>query len=372
MKKRNLILFSILSCLAGALVLISLFVPMVHIVGHASGPEKTIVYDKTVSFLTYLFDCPFYLTEASDVYFNATGPIWMATSGILLNLLLGVAGITMFCACIFELATINKDNISIKNNVLAKKISYFVGWFSIIAGAFSIISFIVTTLLSNGYAEFYVNIEPIFIMMLGIAIIILAKFTEKRKTEQVSNKTKNALGFSLTFLFAILSIGLLFVPLYSEYFIGPDYLTISKSTTIAEDLAGDKALIDIPFGLVRFAQFALLIVCAFVLIYSIIGFILTLNNKKTNWLSARVKRWTMTLLIVQTIIFSLVLFQAAAFSSSLYLPAFDEFPKLNMFTWLFYIVLFIPYLPYVFSTMITLNKNKKMQNVDLKKENVNN
>ena len=125
MNKKRVILYCILALLAAGIVAVSLFIPIVHIVGKDT--SSAVVYDKSVSLITYLVDSPFMLTEAFDIYFSASGPIWLATASILFNFLVAIGGFVMFVACIIELCSCKAENLAIKNNILAKK-DFFVCW----------------------------------------------------------------------------------------------------------------------------------------------------------------------------------------------------------------------------------------------------
>ncbi|MBQ7467225.1 MAG: hypothetical protein IJS74_04085 [Clostridia bacterium] len=358
--KKRVILFSILACLAATLVLVALFMPMVRIVAHAPDDAKTVVFDKPVSFLQYLKENPFVFTAAEGVYFNADGPIWMSTTSILLNLLVGVFGVAMFVVCILEIILCAKDNLAIKNNVLAKKISLFTGWLTLCVGIFAFVSFMVTTMLSNGYAEFYSIVEVFMLMGIGLAVIVLAHLTGKRQKEQAQSKLKNSLGFALIGLFSLACFAFAFIPQYSEYFmaeansmwqVASQAVELEKVARITE-MSGTY-----PFGFAQWAIILLGVVTVFLFIYSLIGFILALAGKKTNWLSSRVKRWSMVFLVVYTILYVLILAQHAVMNSTFII--FDEFETFKFLTPQFFALMFAPLLPYAISTMISVNKKSR-------------
>ena len=118
MNKKKIVFYSILCAVGLAFVLLTLFLPIVNIV--AKNSTEAIAYNKSVGLIEYIIDAPFWNTSASEIYFSATGPVWTATGAILCFGLICVFGFILFLLSIFELATIKKQNLNVKNNVLTK------------------------------------------------------------------------------------------------------------------------------------------------------------------------------------------------------------------------------------------------------------
>ena len=360
MSKKRVILYCILALLAAGIVAVSLFIPIVHIVGKDT--SSVVVYDKSVSLITYLVDSPFMLTEAFDIYFSASGPIWLATASILFNFLVAIGGFVMFVACIIELCSCKAENLAIKNNILAKKISLFVGWLVLILEIFAMVSFIVTTMMANGYVEFNLAFGLFILFGLALVAIVLAHLTGKRVSPQNPSKIKDSLGFAFSGLFAALGIAFLFIPQYSLDF-GLGVTSFWDVARKASDIAADPYILhtygDYPFGFATWVMIGMFAVAAFVFIYSLIGFCMALAGKKTNWLSSRVKRWSMTFLIVYTILYAFILCQLAVlWSTTVVIEAGVAHFLLAPYA---YALMLVPYLPYIFSTMIAVNKKEKKQ-----------
>ena len=368
MNKKRIVLFSILAILSAALVAVALFVPVTHLV--ALDTTETVVYDKSVSLIQYLIDSPFALTDAQDIYFNATGPIWLATGGIMFNIVVALGGLVMFVLCLLELCACKAKKLAIKNNILAKKVSLFVGYFAISVAIFATTSFIVTTMMANGYTLFNLSYGLFIIMGLGLAIVILAHLTGKRTAPQYASKAKDSIGFALSGLFAAVSIAILFVPQYSiDFLLGVTSLWDAgrAATTISSDPYIFNTMGDYPFGFSTWVMFLLFAVAAFVFVYSLIGFIRALAGKPTFWLSSRVKRWSMTFLIVYAILHLFVICQSAVLWSTAVIietgiPHFSLVPYA-------YALMLVPYLPYVFACMISVNKKVKFNEKNWQKEN---
>ena len=354
MSKKQIVLWSVLTGLAVALVLVALLVPVVQIVV----PEDS--FSAQLSLLEYMKVAPFvnYAYPAAEtLYFGSDGPIWLATGGILFNILLLFGGFALLCACVFELAGMKLTNASVKKNVLAKKLAYFVGWFAVAIGIFQIVSYSVTTIMARGYMIFLFDFGCIALVALGIAIVALARRTDKRASEQQPNKLKNALGFAIAGVFALLVGASLFMPIFNEWYFSPEYVSIYGSSSLATIIAGDPYILstmgDYPFGFCTWACYALIVPCLFVFVYSLIGFIFTLKGKPSNWLSARVKRWSMAVLVWQMIVFMFVLCQIAVLWTNI---VADDYCMLK---WTAIVVALLPFVPYVASTLVSVEKKQK-------------
>ena len=358
MNKKKIVITAILALLGLSLILTSLFVPIVHVVG--KDVAKSVVYDENVNLIKYVFDSPFWTTDASEVYFNATGPIWTATGSILSSVFVAVCGFVLLFIAVLEVLTLKKENINFKSNNLLKKIALFVGYFVIIIGIFSIVSFIVTTILSEGMVEFNLNIAPCAYVIVGITIIVLAH-TVTNKNDQIQYcKMKNSIGFALTAICSLLAFVLIFIPQYTQYYYSPtvrSFWALSKeATNISSESYIFNTMGDYPIGFTSWFVIMLGFTTAFVFIYGIIGFIFSLCGKKANWPSSRIKRWSMVYLIVYSIIYFLVFCSAGVLVSSL------KIDDIYVFKPIAYIFMFTPFLPYIFSTMISREKKYKNEN----------
>ena len=363
--KKKYILLSILCALSIALVVIALLVPCVQVVGKNNARE--VLYSKPVSLITYIKDAPFLKIDGvSDVYYSSNGPIWMATTSILINILVAMAGGTALIACILGIAFAHK-NASISNNVLAKKLCLFAGWFTISAGIFSIVSFILTTKLSNNYAEFNLVFGSFLTLAIGIIIIILAHLLEGRAKIQNACKVKNCIGFAFGAAFSILCGAIPFLPFFTKYLVGANYQSLFQITSNANSISsafypGMRA--DIPIGIMFYFIIAMELICAFIFIYSFIGLIRSASEKSINWLSSRVKRWSMSLMVISSIIWVLMLAQVSLFATTTTIDLGVE--KFEMINWFGYVLMLAPFACYLFSALIPANKKQKLE----QKENV--
>ena len=359
MDKKRVIIFSILALLSAAMVAVSLFLPAVHLV--AKNSSEVVVYDKTISILEYFEDTPFFSTSADEEYFNSSGPIWMATGSLMLLILPALLGIIMFVLCILEICLCKANNVNIKNNVLAKKFSLFAGSTALICSAFAIASFVVTTMMANDYMKFNLVYGPFVLAGIGLISIILASISCSREKEQQTSKAKNSVGFSLVAFLALACAAIPFVPFYFKDFLGPDATTMWQAAGKASELQSVPNIVkmygDYPFGVAQWVIIALWLVCAFVFIYAIIGFIRSLMGKSTNWLSSRVKRWTMTLAVVFEVLLFLILCQFGVLLSTFVFV--DGVHKIFMLTGFSVACVVVPFIPYIMSTMISVSKNQK-------------
>ncbi len=359
MNKKRIIVFSILALLAVVMIVISLFLPAVHLV--AKDIDQTIVYNKTISLLDYFKDAPFFNTAASEVYFHSSGPVWMATGSLMLLVLPALLGIIMFVLCVLEICFYRANNMNIKNNTLAKKFSIFAGLTTFVCSAFAIISFAITTMMANGYMEFGLTFGPFGLAVVGLISTILAGLSGKREKEQPTNKVKNSVGFALVAIFTLVCAAIPFLPFYTENFFDPSVITMWQAAGKAGELQTDanitNMLGDYPFGFAQWIIIILLLVCALIFVYALVGFIRALSGKTTNWLSLRVKRWTMTLAVIFSVLLFLVLCQIGVMSSTLVIV--DGVNKIFMLAAISSVYIVLPFIPYILSTTISVNKKQK-------------
>ena len=352
-EKRKLCYKIVLLSLSVLLIISTLFVPLVHIVAYDS--SKAVTYDKVVNLIQYFKDSPFVTTPADEVYFNATGPMWMAITGILANFFLLPTLLVLMCSSIYGIVVSKSQKLQ-KCDGFLRKIAIFAGYLSIFAFIFEFVSFLITTLMSNGYCVFESNLQPFVTVTFGIATLVFGYLTKAEQTLWQPNKTKNLVCYSLTLLFVILAILLMFMPQLSPILSG-DFNSFYSTSYHVLDYGTwlIKCYGDIPIGLIRYATFALFIASAFVAIYCIIGIIRTAMRKPTNWLLLRVKRWSMAIFIVYSVIYFLVCATISVLLSTMFV--FDETAVMP----LFYVAIFVPFLPLVTTSLIYYKKPEKVK-----------
>ena len=350
--KKRVVCFVLLFILAAGLCVTTLVVPMVNIV--ACDTSQTPVFQGTVNLIEYTKQQIFLQPGVDDMFFNATGPLWLATAGLLFNyLVVLMSGILAF-VCLLELITSASTKLITRQNMFAKKLGKFVGIVSLIIYIFQIVCFIVTTMMSEGYASFTSDIQIYLGAGLSLFVLIFACLTGKKQNEQEFRKAKNAMGFLYTALFAGATAGVMFLPVFSDL-LPTELQSVFNLTTNWASLGALQAGGDIPIGIIFYALIALGACCAFVFIYSMIGFILSLAGKRANWLSRAVKNWSVLLLIASTIVNVLVLTSVSVLFSAVFVDQFVVFAPLA-------IVMFVaPYLALFFSNMIAYNKKAKVQ-----------
>jgi len=353
-KKRRLIFFIVIAVLSAALVVTSLILPVVNLI--AKDNDLVIVSDKSVSVLQYIKQAVFFNTNAADVYFEASGPIWLATGGIMFYLLIIVAGTVSFFAAISEIIMISVSGSVTKQNCFAKKAAFFAGFFGAVVSIFSFVAFIVTTSMSNNYALFYPETQCYTVAGLSISLIVFAFLTGKKEYPQRTNKLHDAMGFAFTAVFTLLAVALLFVPQFNKYFgFGKDisFWELGKQSTLIP-ITELPFGADYPLGISQWTMLLSMVIAAFVCVCSVIGFILVLCGKQVNWLSVRVKNWSIIFLVVYFVTYLLVICSVAALVTSFVL---DE--KISIVLPVAYAAVFSPFLPFVSSHLIARNKKEK-------------
>lgn len=344
--KKNLAYQIILLILSVALIFTTLFVPLLHLI--ACDSSKVVVYDKIVSLFQYTKDAPF-ANEASNMYWSSNGPIWLAVAGILLNYFAVAMLIVLAGLCIFAIITSKSEKFQKVNRSL-KKMAILASSFMIFVFVFEFVSFILTTKLANGYASFEPYIQPHITLTLGIQLMVFGGLIEKEKYNDEQNKTKDIVGFSLSALFSILGIAFLFVPQFSEIMAAETSLfslTRNATTYGVENMFGD-----VPIGLIFYVGFSLIFASLFVVIYSIFGIVRAAKGKSTNWLSSRLKRWSMAIFITNLVLDFLIYSSIAVLISS------TEVIGQSVILPTFFIAIFVPFALIISSEIISYKKKK--------------
>ncbi len=131
------------------------------------------------------------------------------------------------------------------------------------------------------------------------------------------------------------------------------FWTLGKQATIIPNkelpIGGDYAL-----GIFQWAMMAAMVPAAFVLVYSTIGFVLSLCGKNANWLAKRIKRWSLAFLVLYLVLYILMLASVSVISTSLFLNE-----KISVMLPIAYFAVFAPFLPVVFSSIVSSNKKDR-------------
>ena len=353
MQRKNVILYSILIGILAVYLLTICLVPLVNLL--ACDPEQVVVANGAYSLFEFIKANVFFETDAYFVYFNG-GPTWIAVMMIFLQLLLMIGAFVVIVLSIFELVTIKRENLILKQNNITKKLTILFAYFAFMVCALGIASFIITTALANGFIVMSANVQYYVALVLFLACIVVAHLLDKNTQEQNDCKMLNCIGYALNALFALVGAVLVFVPQYSVALLGEDYTSLWSVAMQANFLPQDAYAAggDFVLGLSQYVMFSLFLTAAFLFIYSCIGFILTLANKKTVWLSSRIKRWSITYLVIYTLLYIFAIATVCVFVSTLYLI------DMPMFTLIAYFAVFVPIVVCLSSNMVSLNKNKKL------------
>ena len=351
-KKHKYLYYYLLTFFLVALILTTFLLPIVKF--SAIDNNGIEVANGTFNLLSYLQQTVYLTTDAYYIFFNG-GPVWIAVLAISLNFL--IVAFTAVCLglCIFELITKDNKNITAKQNNLTKRIALFVGYFTLICQIITIVSFLITTAVSNGHATYISRFQSYVGIALAVAIIVIGHLLKKDDFYQKDNKKTAMWGFAGSAVSALICISLIFVPQISKLLLGAD-LSLFEFSQKATYLVGNTAPYgDYPVGFMFYVIIAILLISAFIIIYSIIGFIKASKGQNTTWLSARIKRWSMAFIITNTIMFALALGGICSITSTPIL----EGNLMFLFTMILNMVLI--FAPYVFATIVPLNK--KLKNV---------
>ncbi len=353
-KKYKHVYFYILIILLLLLILSTFFVPIVRF--SALDKNNVQVAKGVYTFIEYLKQQVFLTTDAYDIFFF-DGPVWLSVLGICLNFLIIIFAAITLALCIFEVLTKNNKNINIKQNNLTKKIVLFLGYFILISQIYTVVAFLLTTMLSNSYVSYLPGFECYISLIIATAMIIVGHLLKKDKFEQKDNNKTEMIGFAGSAILTIISVAFIFVPQISSIAISDKNLNLFEFATKANSLIGNTAPYgDFPIGISTYIIFALILCSLFTVIYSIIGFIKASKEKDTTWLSIRLKRWSFVFLIVYSIIYVLDIGGICSITSSLIFE--------GRFTLLFtsIIGIFLSFAPCIFANIVPLNKKPKLKN----------
>ena len=340
--KKRFFSFLVMGIVVVGLLLSLMFLPLADIVSRTMDADKVVIDSASGTFnllsftkaMSYLF----------DVSFSADGPVWLAILGFALNWLL-VAGLLLLLALIvFELVTIGHDEWNSKKNVIAKKVALAVGYTAIGVSVFELVACIATTSMAGGYFVYKTSLSVYITVACAVAILVLAYISCKKQDDQQSSKLRESVSFLLTFLFAGLFAGLIFVPQTM------DNLSFWNMSYLANSIGEHPVAANIFVGISQWVTFALAVPLAFLAIYCLFGFCRSLIGKNTNWLSGAVKRWSMVWLIVGSVYLFLMTATVIVFYGCFYVDG-----NFILKPWS-YAMLFLPYLPYIFSATISRNK----------------
>ena len=208
--KKQLISLIIIGLSGLFLVLSVLFLPIAEVVSKdmVSGdiiPEASGVFN-LITFSQAMLNI-------SNACYNASGPAWLSVFGVALNWVLIILTILLIGFVVFELCTTKNSNLILKQNAVTKKLGLVVGYFAFVVCFFEIGSFLISTALAEGYFVYTPKLSMFLSVAFSIAILVCSYLLEKPNTQnQVPNKIRDSLGFSLTFLSVILFVMFVFIP----------------------------------------------------------------------------------------------------------------------------------------------------------------
>lgn len=355
-RKNTIFTIVILVCSLATLLSV-LFVPFVEILVADPEVHVAIVNYQPFSLLDYIETCVFWLFGADLIYYLSDGPSWIPVATILLNLLTVAMAFVMICICVFELITCKNHKLNVKKNNLFAKFAKVFGFYSISCYLLNFVAYIITTKMANGYLGFYADYGLMINFILAIAIIVCAFLMTKNNGEQTKTKVRNCLGYALSAIFSILLVVFIFVPQFTEYFLGDKPLSFWQFGLKASDLVHDVVVgADYVIGISTWLSFAIIGVCFVITLCSVIGIIKTLKNKQTFNLAKNVRVWTLVLLIVYALFYFCVLGGVAGLMSNIMPPAPDNETISFVLPLFYFAFLFVP-LPYI-SSQIVLQKKK--------------
>ena len=343
--KKRLCSYLIMAILTVALILTTLFVPITEVISRTMDSSAEIIPEASGVFSLLGFTGS--TLDLFGASYEADGPVWLSILGVTLNWLVLIFAIVLLGFLIFELCSLKKNGFLIKQNLFTKKFALVTGYFAASVAVFEIVAFNVTTALAAGYFVYSMGVQVFVSAIIAVGILICAYLSGKRNgSEQKQNKVRDCISFALAFVCSILFMVFIFAPQTLD---GLSFWQMSKfANEIVWPIAGEYFV-----GISQWAVFALYLVLAFVCVYSVIGFIRSLQGKSINWLSAALKRWSMAWLIVCIVYLFLIVASTLVFYGCVWVDG------IFVLSWTIFIMIILPIIPYFISTNIALNKKQK-------------
>ena len=297
--KRRFYSFLVIGILSVGLILTTLFLPIVNVISKSMMTEAVIAEASGTFSLISFTRAMFYMVDAC---YTASGPVWLSILGVLLNWIVVFDLICLLVVIILELSTFKKQEMLFKRNNIAKKLSLFVGFLAFSVFIFEFVSFMITTMLSNGYFVYSADLQVFVTLTISLLIVICAYISGRKNQDvQSQNKIRDVICLTMSFISAVIMLILIFIP------ITPEGFSLWNISSFANDIGEDPYMASIFIGLSQWATIFMGIVIAFIFIYCIVAVVRSLKNKSINWLSLRTKRWSLSLAILSHIYFSLMI-----------------------------------------------------------------
>ena len=310
-----------------------------HLIPEASGTLSLWQYTKAMLYMR-------------DTCYVADGPVWLSVLGVALNWLIVFGAAVLLGFVVFELCTPNKENLTLKKNATAKKLALTLGYLVIGAFIYEVVAFGVTTALAFGYFNYAAHAEAYISLALAVGVLVCAYLSGKKVAQgQGPNKARDGVGFAVAGVFAALFFAFVFVPAA----LGD--MSFWQLSSTANDFAayGYPIAAEYFVGISQWMTFAMTVPVGFVLVYSIIGFVRSMQGKSVNWLSGATKRWSMALLVYSFVYLFLMMATIICTFGCFWADG----------TWVInclpFVMVLLPYVPYIMSTTISHNKKTNEQ-----------
>lgn len=354
--KKRFISFAVMAGLLVALIVTMFLVPIAKVTTYDMNynlSESPLIPEASGTLSLWTFTKSMLYMMATC--YEADGPVWLSILGVALNWLIVFGAVVLLGFVVFELCTPNKENWTIKRNATAKKLALTLGYLVVGAFIYEVVAFGVTTALAEGYFSYVAQAQVYVSLALAVGILVCAYLAGKKVAQdQKPSKARDGVGFAVAGVFAALFFAFVFVPAT----IGNMSFWDLSGTASEFAAIGYPVAVSIFVEISKWMALAMLIPVGFVLVYSIIGFVRTLQGKDVNWLSCRTKRWGMALLIYSFVYLFLMMAALICTWGGFW---FDGTWFINFLP---FVMVLLPYVPYIMSTTISHNKKPKEQKLE--------
>jgi len=317
--KKSLIFSTIILTIAILAIVLSLTTKFVYIQACTDSSYPIFDFKQSFNVLEFIREDIFFKYNLIYIFESASGPIWIVVGSIISNLLPLISTLVLIVALVIEIIYLFTKRVLAHNNSFVKPFAIFTGILYLIMCIFCFVGFTINNSMANGYMEFYANTGFYINAFVGLALIIFPIFLGDKQKEPNFNKIKNIILYGLVIATSAIFCIFLFSNHYNaDWFEKTTIFALSTFTVQnVNELGFASTGGDIPFGLSQYAIFAIIFCLAFITVYAIIALIRTCANKTTNWLSIRIRRWSIALISAVSVLYFLVICSVCVYCSNI-------------------------------------------------------
>lgn len=366
MKSKKQIIGLVITIISAILLIVSCFVlPQVKVIVNNFAGQVGAVPEVNGNFKMF----EFLNQNIMDVMWNAgkrwyAGPFWLVSAGIAFNCITLIGCLIVVVLAVIGIVGYVKNKTFFNKNGAIKHVGIATAVVGLLVSVAGILGFIGLNASAFGYMKAYALVGLYVNAVLCVLLIVGSSLTQTRE-EVRKNKIKSCVVYAVIFALSLFVGVIIFSP-YLQIDGKPLNDAIIFNEQFSAELSYEGSLnLSGPVSTLLGIANSLVIVCSdFLMIYSLIGFILSVCNKNTNWLDGKMKSWGRTLLIF-AIAFACLVFSALIILTGQLYAKNDNFAL----SWNIWAVLISGFLIFITAYLLPYNKKikaKKLVNLNSK------